>query len=251
MLLEIKGLQVGYRQHVVLTDINLRIPENVICTLIGQSGSGKSILARAISSLLPNGFRVLRGEFRFRNQLLPWAELPGFRGKQIFYIPQNAEASLDPVSKIKIQLEEVRKAGPAYKEYLGVLGYLGFKDPDRILNAYPFELSGGENQRVILALALIKKPELLILDEPTTGLDPALRAVVVKLLRKVQRDYQLTILLITHRLKMVFDLSDLTYVIAGGKIVDWGDKSRVFEHPRHPFTRRIRDELDRLSDDRI
>lgn len=242
-ILLLRDLTICRHHDLILDGIGLEIPRGTICALIGPSGSGKSILGRTLSALLPAGFRIIRGEMFFRGRAAPWSDLHRLRGAGIFYIPQNAQASLDPVKKIRRQIFPGSHRHGDIESCRQIFRDLDFTDPDRILDSYPFELSGGENQRVILSIALMQKPGLLILDEPVSGLDPELRAMVVDLIRRIRRDYDLTILMITHRLKLVSALSDFTYVIHQGRIVDSGVGEKVFTTPRHPFTRQIRDEL--------
>jgi ABC-type dipeptide/oligopeptide/nickel transport system ATPase component len=232
MILSIKDLTVEINRSIVLDRINIDLQKEKITTLIGESGSGKSVFSKSILGLLPGGFEISRGRIIFNQKPVNISALSKLRGKNIFYIPQNAQASLNPVKKIAGQISALNRV--FFKE---TLLNLNFSEPSRVLNSYPFELSGGENQRVIIAMALQQEPDLLILDEPTTGLDSSVLDKFVQLLKEVQKSYSLTMLLITHKLRLVFALSDYTYVIYRGKIVDSGPKTSFLNTSEHPYTR--------------
>lgn len=222
----------------VLRAIDLTIPTRRFTVLLGESGAGKTLLARALSGLLPEGFRLSRGRITYRGKPLTTpASWSALRGRHIFYSPQNAAASLNPVMRIGRQLNEIRRI--SQEQLLKMLAGMGFPDPRRILDAYPFMLSGGENQRCLLAMALASRSELLILDEPTSELDAVAQQDFIRLLRASQLRHGLTVLLISHQLDLIRDTADNLLVMCAGAIVDTGTFAGVLAAPRHAYSRQI------------
>ena len=182
----------------ILENINLDIEESRVTALTGRSGSGKTILAKAISALLPDDVFIAKGTIFFSNKSVCYEALKKYRGKYIFYTPQDATAALNPIRKIKAQISEVSEQKVPQSELLEILSSLNFANPRKILNAYPFQLSGGENQRCILAMAILIEPKILILDEPTAALDYSTRDRFLAILKELQQRHGLTVLMITH-----------------------------------------------------
>lgn len=228
----------GNRRQPVLCGINMKIPSGQVTVLLGESGAGKTILARALSGLLPDGFFVSRGRILFGRQVMSgpgaWA---GVRGRKIFYAPQNAAASLNPVLTIGRQIRETSRISES--ELAAMLAHLQFADPERILRSYPFALSGGENQRCLLAMALAGRAELLILDEPTAELDVAAQEEFVHVLQTQQRAYSLTVLLISHHLGFIKTIAQNLCVMFRGEMVDGGNPETVLRSPGHAYSRDI------------
>lgn len=204
----------------LIDQISISIESNKITSLTGPSGSGKSIFAKSISALLPTDNTIIEGKLFFDGQYVSYDDLKKLRGKNILYTPQNASASLNPVIKIKKQLHEAARMSSS--ELNEILNELNFKSNDitRLLNSYPFQLSGGENQRCLLAAAIAIKPRLLILDEPTSALDSRTEHHFSQLIKKVKDGYHLTILLISHNLSFMENISDSIYTIKKGRIID-------------------------------
>jgi len=242
LLLQAEDLWVADRSHgrqqPVLRAINFKIMANQITVLLGESGAGKTMLARTFCGLLPEGFSVSRGFVAYREkQLVTPESWVGIRGRKIFYMPQNAAASLNPVLTIGRQIRETSRIGEG--QLLEMLAGMGFRDPLRILRSYPFMLSGGENQRCLLAMALAGRAELLILDEPTAELDAAAQDELIRVLQTWQRQYSLAVLLISHHLDLIKDVAKNLYVMCAGEIVDAGTPADVLAAPNHPYTREI------------
>lgn len=204
-----EGISVG-----ILDSVCLGIPEGEITCLVGESGVGKTMLARALAALLPEGVEVVSGRFFFQGEAVGFGDLKDLRGSSIFYIPQDAPSSLNPVLKLKRQFTDF---GSFSRDLIRrTLERFGFEDPDRILHAYPFQLSGGEAQRCLLAMAALKKPELLILDEPFQSLDQDLQIQTADLVQTLRRDAGITILVISHNAAMVNRIGDNIVGLSGG-----------------------------------
>jgi ABC-type dipeptide/oligopeptide/nickel transport system ATPase component len=221
----------------ILENINIRVQKNKITSLIGESGAGKTIFAKTLAALLPAHIAMTKGTIFYELQPVTYDSLKKMRGSHIFYTPQNAPASLNPVIKIKNQIKETSKI--EHHQLIKLLKDLGIHDPDRILNSYPFELSGGENQRCLLAMATAQKPRMLILDEPTASLDQPLQEGFMQLIKTIQQQYNLTILLITHNVSIARNISDYIYIILKGKIIEQGPPQELFSNPTHEYTKEI------------
>jgi ABC-type glutathione transport system ATPase component len=222
----------------VLRGITLEIPGGQVTVLLGESGAGKTILARALSGLLPDGFFVGRGRIEYGGQALSVpGDWLGIRGRKIFYAPQNAAASLNPVLTIGRQIRETSRMGE--EELADLLARLQFAAPERILRSYPFNLSGGENQRCLLAMALAGRAELLILDEPTAELDAAAQEEFVRVLQAQQRAHALTVLLISHHLGFIKSIAQNLCVMSRGELVEAGTPEAILRSPGHAYSRDI------------
>lgn len=222
----------------VLRAIDLDLPEGEITVLLGETGAGKTLLARALTGLLPDGFRLRSGRILYRGRALDspgaWC---GVRGQGIFYAPQNAAASFNPVLTIGRQIRECGRSDDGEIEDL--LARLRFAEPRRILRSYPHQLSGGENQRGLLALALAACPDVLILDEPTSELDADARDEFIRVLVDQQRCRALTVLLISHHLGFVRRIAASLCIMSQGEMVAAGDPAAVLASPVHPYVREI------------
>jgi ABC-type glutathione transport system ATPase component len=225
-------------QRTVLRAVDLCLAEGRITVMLGESGAGKTVLARALAGLLPDGFRRSGGRILYRGRTLDSpAAWRAVRGRGIFYAPQNAAACLNPVVTLGRQIRECSRIGAAEIEAL--LVRLRFPDPRRLLGSYPHELSGGENQRGLLALALAASPDVLILDEPTSELDAEAQDEFIGLLREQQRRCARTVLLISHHLGFVREIAAHLCVLSRGEVVAAGDPAAVLAAPAHPCVREI------------
>jgi peptide/nickel transport system ATP-binding protein len=260
-LLTIDHLEVDFigRRGAVPTvqDISLAIEPGEIVALVGESGSGKSVTASAITGLLPHDKVAIRGDIDFDGQpLLDLHEdaLQQVRGSGIAMIFQNPLSSLDPSFRIGDQLIETARlrhrdldAAAAKASATQWLERVGIVDTERVLRAYPHQLSGGMRQRVMIALAVMNRPRLLIADEPTTALDAVLQKDILALLKDLNREYGTAILIITHDFGVVSWLSDRVAVMKSGRIVEQGDTAQVLAAPRHPYTARLIDAVPELG----
>jgi oligopeptide transport system ATP-binding protein len=249
-LLQIEDLRVwfGTRSGDVqaVDGVDLTIGQGEIVGLVGESGSGKSVTARSIMRLVPMPpGRVVSGRILFDGQdllQLSEREMEKLRGGRISMIFQDPMTFLNPLFTAGNQVAEAIRQhqhlgkSAAEKETLRLFRQVGIPSPEARLNAYPHQLSGGLRQRVMIAMALSSRPDLLIADEPTTALDVTIQAQILALLRDLQQDFGLSILLITHDLGVVAEMCDRVAVMYAGRVVENTDIETLFENPQHPYT---------------
>lgn len=259
-LLSIRNLSIrfgaGSRWVCPVDGVSLDIAPGEVLALVGESGSGKSITALSMTGLLPEGSsEVAADAMTFDGvSLLSQALLRGqaLRGREIAYIFQDPLGSLNPVVRVGRQIEEaVRLHAPGanpQEEAHGLLRRVGLEPAGQVARAYPHELSGGMQQRVMMAMALAGKPRLLIADEPTTALDVTVQAKVMSLLRSLQQDLGMAILLITHNLGLAAGFAGRIAVMYAGRIVEVGPVEEVLQAPRHPYTQALLQAVPRLGD---
>ena len=227
--------------------------------IVGESGSGKSVTSSSIIRLLPpRTGKIVGGSIEFEGKdvlALSKKELNDFRGKDIAVVFQDPMTSLDPVFKIGKQMTEMIMAhqnvtkDEAWKMAVEALSKVGIPEPEKRMNSYPYELSGGMCQRVIIAMAVCCKPKLIIADEPTTALDVTVQAQVLELLKDLQRNMDTAILLITHNLGVVWEMCDKVMVMYAGNTVEFTDTKTLYSNPRHPYTWGLLDSMPKLSDE--
>ncbi|MEJ2590443.1 MAG: ABC transporter ATP-binding protein [Candidatus Thiodiazotropha sp.] len=251
-LLTLTGLQVRLgsesRPFRVLDGVDLAIERGETFALLGESGCGKSMTALSLMRLLPPSGRVSAGRITFDGQDLLRLSEPAMRqvrGGTLGMIFQEPMTSLNPVLRIGEQIAESVRLhdgveGPAVKQRVAqLLAAVGISDPARRADAYPHQLSGGMKQRVMIAMALAGRPKLLIADEPTTALDVTIQAQVLRLLRGLQRESGMSILLITHDLGVVAETADRLAVMYAGQIVETAGVEAFFRRPRHPYSQKL------------
>ena len=264
-LLEIKNLKLdfgaGANAARAVDDLSLTLAAGETVCLVGESGCGKSVTAQSIARLVPtppahyaggeiwlNGRDVLR---------MSTAELRAIRGKVVSYIFQEPGASLNPVFRVGNQIKEslkLHQPGRATDaEVIRLLKLVGIPAPEQRLRNYPFEMSGGMQQRVMIAMALASEPQLLVADEPTTALDVTIQAQILDLLRDLKQRLGMAILLITHNLGIVGDLADRVAVMYAGQIVELAPARELLRRPLHPYTRALMNSVPKLrgSQDRL
>ena len=227
--------------------------------IVGESGSGKSVTSSSIIRLLPpRTGKIVGGSIEFEGKdvlALSKKELNDFRGKDIAVVFQDPMTSLDPVFKIGKQMTEMIMAhqnvtkDEAWKMAVEALNKVGIPEPEKRMNSYPYELSGGMCQRVIIAMAVCCKPKLIIADEPTTALDVTVQAQVLELLKDLQKNMDTAILLITHNLGVVWEMCDKVMVMYAGNTVEFTDTKTLYSNPRHPYTWGLLDSMPKLSDE--
>jgi peptide/nickel transport system ATP-binding protein len=249
-ILEIRDLSLEFPIYQgavrALDGVSLCVRPREIVGLVGESGSGKSVTAMALLRLLVPGSYRLRGQARFLGRDLlaaPEAEMVQLRGSQLAMIFQEPMTALNPTRKVGAQMVEVlrrhrpQSAAQACASAAALLRDMHVADPERVLRRYPFELSGGMRQRVLLALAFSCEPRLLIADEPTTALDVTVQRQVLLLMRAKARAQGAAVLFITHDMAVVSQFCDRVYVMYAGSVVEEGPTAEVLADPRHPYTR--------------
>lgn len=239
--------------------VSFNIAKGETMGIVGESGSGKSVTSSSIIRLLPpRTGKIVGGSIEFEGKdvlALSKKELNDFRGKDIAVVFQDPMTSLDPVFKIGKQMTEMIMAhqnvtkDEAWKMAVESLSKVGIPEPEKRMNSYPYELSGGMCQRVIIAMAVCCKPKLIIADEPTTALDVTVQAQVLELLKELQRDMDTAILLITHNLGVVWEMCDKVMVMYAGNTVEFTDTKTLYSNPRHPYTWGLLDSMPKLSDE--
>lgn len=252
-LLDVKDLSVNFRQGGKVTEavknISFSIKKGETLALVGESGSGKSVSALSILKLLPypaaehpSGQVIFNGEDLLDGDE---ADLRNVRGNNITIIFQEPMTSLNPLHSIERQIGEVLQlhqsmnVEQARARTLELMDQVGIHDAKARLTAFPHQLSGGQRQRVMIAMALANRPDLLIADEPTTALDVTVQAQILKLLKDLQRDYGMAILMITHDLGIVRHFADKVCVMSQGEIVERGETASLFDNPQHDYTKML------------
>lgn len=250
-LLEIDNLSVAYTSDggtvTALRGASLVARAGEVIGIVGESGCGKSTLASAIINLMPGNARVTGGEVRYLGRdilTLPDAAQRVLRGPAIAMIFQDPMTAFNPVLTLGAQLVDFQHSLPgsrkgAHKRAVELLARVGIPDPALCLRRYPHELSGGMRQRVAIAAALLINPQVLVADEPTTALDVTMEAQIIHLLRDLRRDYQGTILVVTHHLGVVAELCDRVYVMYAGEVVEEALVDDLFHAAQHPYTRAL------------
>ncbi|MBI2203193.1 MAG: ABC transporter ATP-binding protein [Candidatus Rokubacteria bacterium] len=259
-VLEVRGLSIAYATrggtvHAV-RDASLEVRAGETVALVGESGSGKTSLAFAVMRFLDANGRVTAGEIRFHGAdvlALGPAELRRLRGARISMVFQDPQTSLNPVLRVGEQVAEVVRehlglsAGAARARVLELFAQVNLPDSASIADRYPHELSGGQQQRVLIAMAFACDPELLIMDEPTTGLDVTTEARILDLIADMKARHRPAILYITHNLGVVARFCDRVVVMYAGEVVEEGPVARVFSRPLHPYTRGLLTSVPRLD----
>ena len=262
-MLKIQDLRIGFsspsRVTPALRGVSLELAHGETLAIVGESGSGKSVTALAITGLLPSPPAVHQGgSILFEGTELTKAseaELQRVRGGKIAYIFQEPSTSLNPVYTIRSQIAEmIRLHRPDVRdvdaEIIRWLDAVGIRDPATRLRDYPHQLSGGMQQRVMIAMALSARPDLLIADEPTTALDVTIQAQILAKLKDLQRELGMAVLLITHNFAIIRGLARHVAVMYRGEVVEYGETDRVLREPQHPYTKALIACIPRLGDRR-
>ncbi len=249
-LLEIAGLTVrfpvGDLDVPVVDSVGLTIARGEVLALVGESGCGKSMTALSVMRLVPKPGRISAGSVKFEGRELlelPVAAMRHVRGAEIAMIFQEPMTSLNPVIRVgdqvveAIRLHESVTRGAALDRCRELFARVGIPDPDARVRSYPHELSGGLKQRVMIAMALSTRPKLLIADEPTTALDVTIQAQILRVLRDLQREFGMAVLLITHDFGIVNELADRVAVMYAGRIIETAPRKTILTAARHPYTR--------------
>jgi len=257
--LALKALTVEIGGIPIVDRLDLSVQPGEILAIVGESGCGKSLTAFASTRLLPSAARIAGGEIRLGSTdlaALSEVEMQQRRGNKISMIFQEPVASLNPLMPVGQQVAESLRihrgmdAKTAYAAAIEMLTQVGIPDPARRAKQYPFELSGGMCQRIVIASALICRPDVLIADEPTTALDVTVQAQILDLMRRLRAEVGSAIIFITHDMGVVADIADRVCVMYAGRIVETGAVDDLFEAPKHPYTKLLLATIPRLEGDR-
>ncbi len=258
-LLEVCDLNVRFGAMEAVRDVSFAIAPGESLGLVGESGSGKSVTSLAVMRLLVPQATV-SGSIRYAGQDLlglPADQMRALRGARISMIFQEPMTALNPVMRIADQIAEAviahRRATrqAALRVAIEAMREVAIPEPERRAREYPHQLSGGMRQRVMIAMAVVNRPQLLIADEPTTALDVTIQAQILELLRELRRKHSLAMLFISHDLGVVSQIVDRIAVMYGGRIQEMGSVKQVFTNPQHPYTRGLLDAVPSLRSDRM
>ncbi len=256
----VKDLRVSFRDGknmlTVVENVNISLNKQEVLGLVGESACGKSMTALSVLRLLPPGGVISGGEVLLEGENLlelSKEKMRRIRGKKIAMIFQDPATALNPVRTIKAQFIETLTAGRSYTREeardraLEMISLLGLSSPETVMGRYPFQLSGGMRQRVMIALALAPRPDILIADEPTTALDVTVQAQILAEIRRLKDEFKAAVILISHNMGVIAQLSDRVAVMYAGSIVEDGSARAVFNHPAHPYTRALLNSVPDLS----
>ena len=261
-ILEIKNLITSFasdgrkERAIAVNGVDLAIPRGKTVGLVGESGCGKSVTSLSVTGLLAENGRVESGEALFQGRdllRLSEKELRAIRGNDISMIFQEPMTSLNPVIPVGVQVAEAARLhegldkATAKARTVEIMRKVGIPEPERRYGQYPHQLSGGLRQRVMIAMGMLLKPDLLIADEPTTALDVSIEAQILRLMRDLQRENGTAILMITHNLGVVAEICDEVYVMYAGEVVERADVFTLFKSCAHPYTRGLMGALPRMT----
>ncbi len=255
-ILEVKDLKIGIQQNKkdisIVNGVSFQLEKGKTLGIVGESGCGKSMTSLSLMGLLPSGVEWQNGEIYIDQKQIPkklkkeWRKI---RGKKISMIFQEPMSSLNPVYKVGSQIiemihshEKISKK-EAHERAVDMLRLVGIPRPDKVVNEYPHQLSGGMRQRVMIAMALACGPEILIADEPTTALDVTIQAQILELMKDIQEKLDMSIILITHDLGVVAEICEKVIVMYAGEIVEEANVLDLFDHPLHPYTKGLLNSL--------
>lgn len=261
-LLEVKDLFISFQTRrgtlKAVNGISYSVRRGEIMGLVGESGSGKSVEAYSIMGLLSPAASINGGSVSFEGRevfSMSEKELESFRGDEVSMIFQDPLSYLDPVFTIEKQMIETIRAhdksiskSSARAISTDMLKNVKIRYPERVMKQYPFELSGGMRQRILIAIALLCKPKLLIADEPTTALDVTIQAQIVQILKGLQKQNGMAMIYITHNFGIIAELCDRVSVMYGGYILEQGSTEEIFYNPAHPYTRMLLKTVQSLDD---
>ena len=255
-ILEVRDLTVHFYTYAgivkAIEKVSFDIYRGETFALVGETGCGKSVTSRVLTQLIESPGRIVGGKVIYHREdgstvdllKLSEEEIREIRGKEIAYIFQDPHASLDPLYTVGYQIAEamvVHKTVKDWKEGLkravDILKRVLIPDPENRVNNYPHEMSGGMKQRVVIGTGISNDPKILIADEPTTALDVTVQAQILDLMNKLKREYNTTVILITHNMGVVAEMADRVAVMYAGKIVEIGSVDQIFKNPLHPYTK--------------
>ncbi len=260
-ILEVKNLQIvariAGRDYIAIDNVSFNVASGHARGLVGESGSGKSLTLRAIMGLLPSNVRVTSGSIMFQGTDL-LADKGKYRksvlGTGISMVFQEPSVALNPVMKIGKQITDSLvehsdlNRRQARERAIDLMDQVGIRDPEKRVDDFPFQLSGGMKQRVMIAAAIACGPELILCDEPTTALDVTIQAQIIDLFKKLRSELKVSLLYVTHDIGVVAELCDAISVMYSGRIVEQADDiNKVFSHPKHPYTKALLSAIPRID----
>lgn len=261
-MLEVKDLHTSFftpaGEVKAVNGISFNLDSGKVLGIVGESGSGKSVTAYSILQILTHPGRIVSGSIKFKGQELVGAGesvMRAIRGNKISIIFQDPMTSLNPVYTIGNQLTEAillhtdRNKEQAKERAMEMLTLVGINEPEKRLRQYPYELSGGMRQRVMIAMALACEPDILIADEPTTALDVTIQAQILELMQELQRKLGMAIIMITHDLGVIASLCDEVIVMYAGSVCERGTADEIFYHPAHEYTKGLMRSIPSIDDD--
>ncbi len=247
-LLSVNKLTASFGDSLVLHSLNFSLSEGAVLGVVGESGCGKTTLLRSIMALRAQNAKF-SGSVHFMDcdmLKLTDKELQNIRGNEIAMIPQNASLAMDPVKTVSALFYETVKVHNRHikrrqtdAQAAELMRRLHLEEPERILRSYPFELSGGMGQRVMIAASMMNQPRLLLADEPTSALDGAAQKMVLQELDRLKREFQVSMILVSHNLGVVASLADEIAVMKDGDIVEIGAKDDILQHPEQDYTKQL------------
>jgi len=232
----------------ILRDVSLSLERGEVRGLVGESGAGKSTIAKALLGILPRTVRVTGGTIQFEGRdllTMPARDLRDIMGAQISLIPQDPQTALNPGRRIEAQLTDglrLRRglsSREAHVRALKLLEEVHIRDPERVLRAFPHELSGGMRQRVLIAAAFALEPKLVVADEPTTALDVTVQKQILRLIRDMQKVHGTAVIFVTHDLGVVAQICDSVTLLYAGKVIEAGATVDVLQNPKHAYTKAL------------
>ena len=260
VLLDYQHVEISFNGNPVVHDVSFQLHPGEILGLVGESGSGKSTIIKAAMGLLGGSGMVTKGDIWFEGKNLPDLndkEMRGICGEKIGMIFQDCGASLSPIRTIGEQIVESMAAhrkvdvAEAKRTAMELFEKLGFRDGERVWNSYPFELSGGMNQRAGIAIAMLMNPSILMADEPTSALDVAVQRQVVEEMLHVREVFGTAIIIVTHDIGVVSAMADSIVVLLNGHVMEYGRAKDVLENPQDPYTQKLLSAVPRLRRERV
>ena len=260
-ILQVKDLHTSFATDAgevrAVNGVSFNLEPGKTLGIVGESGSGKSVTSYSIMQILAETGKITGGEVLYRGEdISKWNEkqMQKFRGEKCSIIFQDPMTFLNPILKIGIQMTEgIRKHQNCSKKEaeakaIELMRQVGIPSPEKRLDQYPFEFSGGMRQRIVIAIALSCRPKILICDEPTTALDVTIQAQILKLIKDLQKEYNYTIVFITHDLGVVANIADRVAVLYAGQIIEFANVEELFYDPRHPYTWALLSSLPQLAE---